>query len=471
MWGWTFLVIAAFFAWQARRVGLRRALGAAVFVSLLVPTWAHLGYQSAGGAVQMTGEEVDMRVAIAFVGVLACLVRPRGKLSPRVTAVDLALVLLMAVHVIADWRAQGVGAGPLLRAWGEWGLPYLAGRIAIQSADDLRNLLPVVLSVLGILTSIAVFESLTGINPFEIAYGPRPLDYMGPATVRWGILRACGPTRNTIFLGMLFLLFLPWTLHAAALAWRRQAPVWWGLTPLVMGLGIAATASRAPIVGAALALCCVVYLKAPVTRWPIVGLGVCLIVVVAMNFTAFLETMERWAGDNQVRARNGVFGADGRVVGVSGTTTRIYLFDVYGDALRRAGFLGFGTTAVADFPVNVPMGPQNLALLNAVPYIDDIYVLITLRFGYLGLAAFVAFFATSIVDWARHAIARDRSSLYAAAAAGAIVGAMLAMATLWMPHDFGFLLIWLAGAGAGLRAGAVPQRARRTQESEKIRNR
>lgn len=454
MWGWTFVAIASWFLWQARRVGLRKAFGQAIFVSLLVPTWAHLGYQSVGGSIRMTGAAVDMRVAIAFLGVIACLVRPRGKLAWRVTAVDLAVAALMSVHVIADWHADGFAVQPVIRAFGEWGLPYLAGRIAIHSADDLRELLPVVLFVVAILTTMAVFEAVIRINPFELAYGPRPKEYMPLDMSRWGVKRAYGPAKHAIFLGVLLLLLMPSTLYAAVLWWQKRVSNWHCVAPAFALLGILATASRAPILGAAIAFATAAFLLWPRTRIPIAAASASALVLICFNFTAVLESMEIWAGE-RVRARNELYGSDGKVVGVSGTTMRVYLFDVYGEALRRAGLLGFGTADVTGFPVNVPVGPQNVDLLKRVRFVDDVYVLMTLRFGYLGLVAFVGMIATTIVDWSRHSQTYGATSVFAASVAGALLGTALAMITVWMPHDFGFMILWLAGAGSGLRAGTA----------------
>jgi hypothetical protein len=290
------------------------------------------------------------------------------------------------------------------------------------------------------------------INPFELVYDPRPKEYMPLDASRWGIKRAYGPTKHAIFQGILLLLLWPWTLYAAVLPWRRGSAIWPRLASAFALLGILATGSRAPILGAVIAVCMAVFLLWPRMRFPLAAVGACVLLLICLNFTAFLESMEIWSGERS-RARNELYGSGGKVVGVSGTTSRVYLFNVYGEALRRAGLLGFGTADVTGFPVNVPVGPQNVNLLKSVRFVDDVYVLMTLRFGYLGLVAFVGMIVATLVDWSRHSQTYGAMSIFAASVAGALLGTALAMITVWMPHDFGFMILWLAGAGAGLRAG------------------
>ena len=64
---------------------------------------------------------------------------------------------------------------------------------------------------------------------------------------------------------------------------------------------------------------------------------------------------------------------------------RIYVFRVYGVAIQKAGLFGFGTEAVTGFPINVPLGQQDLETLREIRTVDNAFLLMGLRFGYLGL--------------------------------------------------------------------------------------
>lgn len=452
MWGWTFLVLAAAFAWQTRRVGPRLALGQVTFLALLVPAWAYLGYQSAGIELQFTGVPVDAKTAIGFVGLLVCATRPRQLFAWRLTWVDLAVALMAVVHVLADWRADGLSAMPLLRAFGEWVLPYAVGRATIQSVDDLRALLPVAIAVTLALAAVAGFEALLRVNAFEWAYGNRPIEYMPRHMSRWGLKRAYGPAKHPIFLGMMLLMLTPWAIYAASYARRGRWASWWIWTPVAVVFGIVFTVSRGPIIGVAVALAVAVYLLFPRLRKPLWGVAGVIVAVLLLQPRAVLETLHMSSGESKWRRTRQVE-IDGEMKRFSGTEARLYLFDVYGEALRRAGLLGFGTEAVTGFPVNVPVGPENVETLKSVRFIDNIYVLTTLRFGYLGLVALVTLLGASIVDWWRRTTAARGAPAFCAGATGALAGAAIVMLTVWMPHDFGFLILWTAGAGSGLRAG------------------
>ena len=75
----------------------------------------------------------------------------------------------------------------LLRAYGEWGLLYIAGRFAIQETGDLKRLLPVACLVAGVLATWSIVESVgPHVNPADYLVGPRPPDSAGLLRLGWG---------------------------------------------------------------------------------------------------------------------------------------------------------------------------------------------------------------------------------------------------------------------------------------------
>jgi hypothetical protein len=134
--------------------------------------------------------------------------------------------------------------------------------------------------------------------------------------------------------------------------------------------------------------------------------------------------------------------------------TRVYLFDVYGAALRRAGWLGFGTDRTTGFPPRVPFGAQHAKTLKQMFAVDDAYVLVTLRFGYLGVLVFALLGIAAAVRYARLALQpRIQGAVFFAGMAGGVLGTMLLLVTVWMPHDFGFWYLWTVGAAASCLPG------------------
>ena len=126
-------------------------------------------------------------------------------------------------------------------------------------------------------------------------------------------------------------------------------------------MGIVATGSRAPILGAGLAIPALVFFRFRRARVPLILLSLLGTAVAYSRQEEIIERLERWSGEDRI------YRADTRVVvdgdeskQFSSTRYRFLLLDVYRIALRRAGLLGFGTDAVTGFPVRVPVGPQEV---------------------------------------------------------------------------------------------------------------
>src|SRR5205823_1880201 len=74
-------------------------------------------------------------------------------------------------------------------------------------------------------------------------------------------------------------------------------------------------------------------------------------------------------------------------------------------------------------------------------------------------------------DVCRLAIApRAQGVLFLGALGRSILATMLLMLTVWMPHDFGFWLLWCSGAGAGLRGNVRAPFLQDDQQSLTVRS-
>ncbi len=453
MWGWSFLLLLGVFAWRTWKGGIRHALGAVVLLSLLVPTWAVLGYQLRRSEMLFFGMPIDMRLAFSVIGIAVCCVRPKSILPTRLVAADFALLAMVAVHVISDWRNDGVSAVVPLRAFGEWMVPYLVGRIALRNMDDARGLVPFALTVCLVLAAVSVIESFSRINLTELAYGVRPVEGFDRDASRWGLKRAFGPTMHPIYFGVLQLLLFPWSLYAATRAARGRISTWWILAPVASGLGIFFSLSRGPILAVPIAM--YVFALFGIRRWrpALAAVGTVAVVVLVVQYATVLDLLQVWSGEAK-RPHKANITVDDEKVEYTGTLSRVYLLQVYGRALRQAGLFGYGTERVTGFPIRVPVGPEDAKTLKHIRYIDNDYVLLILRFGYSGVCCFLALTAATVIAFTRLAVQDERGRMFHAAMAGAIVATMLVLLTVWMPRDFGFVLLWSAGAGAGLWSNA-----------------
>jgi hypothetical protein len=128
MWWLLTIVLASAIAWQWWRVGPREALGVGVLGSYLLPTWIRL---------DIPGLPIDLHTTAAFLGLLAYCGHRQATFRVRLVAGDWALLSLVTVHLVSDNWNEGLSIFHLVRAYGEWILPYLAGRQAVQCLADL----------------------------------------------------------------------------------------------------------------------------------------------------------------------------------------------------------------------------------------------------------------------------------------------------------------------------------------------
>ncbi len=427
------------------RSGPNAMLGTGVLVSLLFPCWI---------IQPIAGISVGLRMATAISLLLIYLIHPRKKILWSLIGADWAVLALYLVHAASDSWHDGLTFTHFARACGEWSVPYIAGRLAIQSVRDWNWLTGVAVVIATLFSLWATTEATTRVNIANPVFGARPADRTSPMEIRLGLKRAEGPTRDAIWFGMLQTLLLPWTIFAVDRVLRRDGSIWWCVTPICSLCGILFTVTRGP----ALAALCTVYLTAvfclPKFRNVLIVFGIVSAgagLVAKDYFLGSLEELEakKWGNSQPSMSKVEFGGEQHRYTSMS---QRWLVFSAYRPAMRQTGFLGFGTARTSTFPPNVPFGPDAAQTVSKFWSIDCEYLLILLRFGWCGVSAFVAIGLVSIVRIARQAGSlppRDR--VLPLAIAATLAASMLALIVEWMPHDYGFLFLWLCGVANGPR--------------------
>lgn len=452
MWLPILILLSVIFFALAILIRPQAAIGVSVALAFALPIWILLPLFDIPGTVVGTG--IDPRLGIGIVGLIGYCFFRKSTYPAMFTPCDFAMLGLTLVHAASDIIHQGPNYVIPLRIYAEWYVPYVAGRLAFQYRSDLERLTPILTVIAAFLACTAIFEGLTHINPFEV-FERRPPEQVAGDLKRWGLYRAFGPCLNPIYFGVLQLLLLPWP---SLLAWRAiqgNASKLWLAIPFLCVAGIVCTGSRAALLGIAIAIASMLFWLIPRTRLPLVIVGCLILGILVFQRERALETIESWASESQRIAPVQVSGTKQEY---SAARNRLILFDLYRIALRRSGLFGFGTDAVTGFPVQVPVGEQESETLRRIRFIDNTYILITLRFGYLGLLSFSIALLSAIFQFyylsQKHL--KDRRdqisfiSMYATMMGSFGSAAMIALLTVWMPPEHGFVLLWIMGASSGM---------------------
>lgn len=450
MWGISFLILFAVFLVLAWRTSAKRGLATVVLLSLIFPTWMVMGYQNSISLTEAIGEKVDLRIAISFVCLtLVFFIRPKQLLPFKFHWIDGLMIALVGLHVISDSIHDGFSLLLIGRVYAEWCMPYLVGRIAFSNIEDVKNVLFVGAAVCCVLGGLAAIECTTGHNLSELAFGERPEDGASRAMKRWGYKRSFGPNMHPIYCGTLQLLLLPWAIFAASWAFDRGKHMWYLLTPLVGVIGVVSTLSRGPIFAVGIVAYLFTWIAKPKWTSAMVAIGLCVGVLVAIQGDRLFRQFQEVSGELDPRKTSDLV-VNGEQVKKTSSGSRLLIFRIYYPALKRAGLVGYGTARVTGFPVRVPTGPQDVQTLEEVRAIDNIYLLLGLRFGYAAPILFAGIGLLATWSFIRMSLDDKKGRVFYAAMAASLFATMLVLLTVWMPHDFGFVIIMYAGIAAGV---------------------
>lgn len=425
------------------------ALGVVIPIVWLVPVWPQMA----------TGiEGLNIRSAVSAGALVIYCFMPKATFPWRLHPCDWALIGLLAVHLASDTWHSGMQLASPVFAYVEWLMPYLCGRLALQDRDDLDWLWKAICISSLLLTLAAFFEAWFHLNPFEAAFGLRPEDRFNRDAVRWGLRRAYGPTMHPLYLGVVLCWFVGWWLFVAWRFFTDRSPRAWMIGVLLAAFAPVATGSRGPILGVFLVVLGFAFCFRKNLRIPACIL-LLIIGFVAIGFQdSLLSHFDQWSGEGK-RSHNKVKVVfDNETLSISSARTRLLLFEIYWKPLMQAGFLGFGTDAVSTFPVNVPLGRDEAAAIQKIWMVDNHYLLLTLRFGYLGLAAFALVAGCSLWQLMRVRDSQSSTSIacFSSAAFGSVTGVLILLWTVWMPGEIGFPLFWSFGLSTGLYRMLTP---------------
>lgn len=431
-------VIAVAGALLHYRAGSFEALGVMVALSFLAPVWLQF---------EILGLPFNIQTTAACMALAAFVVRDGRTIISPLVLLDVAVALMVIVHVLSDMGRGTPVALVGLRAYGEWGIPYVAGRYAMRSGTPSERLAWCVAAVVALLGAGGAVEACFQDNPWEAIFGSRPDDPYVRNPVRLGFDRAFGPTRHPIFFGLLGVQLMAWPL--ALVGWssdlrRKSAAV----LAVILGVcGVLSTISRGPILGLALMCAGASIIWIPRSRWfwGALTLGACCWIALVPG--SLIRAVEKSAVEDPKPFNAEVHGE--WISDYSSASSRLLALKAYWPAFCKAGLWGYGTAAVTEFPPRVPHVPKAAKSHYVLRLVDNAYLLMGLRFGWLGMASFtlIAICAVGTGCW----MAWDRSvGGLAGWLATAIGSTAVILVSVWFSYDMGFAYLWSCGLLGGL---------------------
>lgn len=416
-----------------RRVGPFAGVGCATVASFLFPTWVD---------ITALGIEWDVRLATALIsGAAALFLRPKWMFD-RLSALDAMVLFICVWQVICEWKANGPSPGPIFQSYGFWMLPYVIGRCSVRTERDLSALAIAVAVVSTIFGAVAFLECLASFDIYAMIFGDRPgMEFRPKRILRWGHFRAEGPFDHPIFFGIVLTLLLPWCVWLLSLGRDRRKKT--GLVGTIGNVvGNLSTISRGPIL--AMALGAVV---TGVTRnWKLAAATLVLIVgsvATVMLNPSLLVLASRWIAE-LTGERVELVVVDGKEQVSSSVLGRLVQAKAYGPAMQKGGMFGYGMTATSTFPPDIPEVPVDTLTGEQIPIVDNCYVLLTLRGGWvLG----IAYFLLHVVALYQlvQAVRWGEDAWLSRLLAGAVVAHAFVSATVYSAYDYFFVFLWTIG--------------------------
>lgn len=440
-----FMVAACILAavWCAKRNGKHAALGAGMAISLLAGTWFQLGSKYL---------PVHVPSAVAII-LLVCMTYHSGRrIWSPLTLLDCVIGAIAIWHVVVDVHH---GAGALetsARSYGEWIIPYVAGRYAVYHRGALALMAPWFVSVAAVIAFAAVFESVFDINLWETLFTEVDDLVKRVSGKRYNLAyRAIGPTRHPIFLGVLFLLLAPWSIVCLESTSSRSVRASAIAAAFLSVLGILATVSRGPLLALVPAIGFAVAIHYRWTRWIVCGFAVVLASVVVLHWDQALDLVAHNINEN----RKQIVEVNGEEKVYDAARNRIYVYEIYGPFVVEGGPLGYGTRQSAGFPPGIPGIPSHVRNHDQLRLVDNSFLLIGLRFGWVGVFLLAGLFSSAIVT--ALSLRRTASTflqpagpLSVTAFSASMLAVALEVSTVFFSYDFAFWVLFHCGLISGL---------------------
>ncbi len=436
-WIGTVVVIALIWIWAAIKVTPQYAIGLVFLLLMLVPAWSN---------IELYGLPFFAYHAATIVCLSMYCFHPRSNFPIRLNVVDYFGLGWIAVHVVSDTIHDGWTFLHVARAYVEWAVPYFAGRLAFQRWSDVEKLVPIGVAASIILGIGSAMESIFGIHPFEWIHGERPFENIGRETARWGLYRAWGTRSHPIYFGNVQLMLLAFPMFAVYKALRKDWAPYWILSLIIACGGIFFTVSRAPILGVVAAFAIAISILIPKSRIPIGAATVAVLLLVVLFWPTVKDAMVQSGRIDGFRKQNALVKTDEGFVETSGSMTRWFELKLYGPAALRGGLFGYGTSNALVFPPRVGVQIADPAALKYWKFVDNSYLLMMLRFGWLGVICFAGMLAAAFVRLVLRSIASNGDVRALTAFLAASLGAMiLVIGTVWPAPDYQSVLFWMLG--------------------------
>ncbi len=421
------------------------AIGAGLAVSMASATWL---------APSIWGEPIDARIAIALLALIVFCLVPDGRFRFHWVWLDTIIGLILIFGIASDWVSEGVSAASACQVYGEWVLPYFTGRFLAMRFDGVRGS-AVWFASIGIVLGVgAIFEGFTGINLWEVLFAKKDDLVSHHGGIRYGLLhRATGPTRHSIFLGVVLLLIAPWFIHLLRRIDARGLNVLGGVGFAVLFLGLLSTVSRGPLLCFGIAGAASLAIAWPSTRKWLVGAGAIALVLVLCFWDQALAVIDTTQKAGQVTSK--VVNVTGEPELYTSSRNRLWVWKVYTPLVVEGGLLGYGTKAVSSFPPKIPGLPMAVHARETLGVVDNSYLLIGLRYGWIGLSLFVILLAGTIFTSVRlrgsiGQLFYPEGASFLTAMAGVMVGVSVEILTVFSSFEFMFWLQFNCGVVAGL---------------------
>ena len=430
------------------RGGPGLGVGIGLAMACLVPTWVDLGIGDA---------RLNVRHATAIALMAAYCFHPRGRIWSSLNMLDIAVAGLVIWHIVVDYTVDGFSSVLPIRAYLEWGLPYVSGRFAMMHAHSISKLAVWFTSVAILIGLAAVVESISQMNIWEIVFGHVRADDLikRPQGLRFGLsFRAMGPTRHPILLGCVLVLLVPWAISLATtdgVRWRRILG-WSGVVSII--LGTFAAMSRGPLLAlivAAFVATSFYYVWARRLFPAIIIVGALATFLGWSSILEFIDRIENEKSSARVVEINGEFER------YTSSRARILIFQLYGPLVFRGGITGFGTAALEPTPPNIPGLSISARDHQTLGVVENSYLTIALRFGMVGVSLFILLHVAAIAT--AFSLARKQSlvtypapPVFLVAIGSILVGMSFEMMTVLPVYDFYFWVLFMCGMVAGLAA-------------------
>lgn len=415
--------------------GYHNGLRVAWFVvTLAVPGWF---------IVQFRSITLDAVTGVGLAVLLATLVRPYSGSRVRWVLTDLLMAAVVLSAILSDALNRILIPGTVVDLVRTWILPYLVGRVCVESWDRMDRTLRLVVGLSAVVCGFALIEAVTQTNILAAASG-KSWDLLDKGEgFRWGLKRAQGATNHPIYFGLLIALTLPWLMFAGRAAQRGEAPKWWTAVPIVAATAALVTVSRSAHLAVLIVFMADLFFRRPTFR-PAMILTAAIGGVVFLLFREqMLDLLGAYAGEIEVgQDKVRIYGTEYEY---TGTRHRDLLLLAYEEGVDSAGWIGHGT--------NLQEMPRDPFMDIRFKSFDHHYLLHYLKYGYIGIAAFIAFAASAAWNLGREALARDGPwSELAAGFFGAFVAVAIMVRGVALHPDFGTTWLFVAGIAASLHA-------------------